>query len=211
MCGGSVHEQERRLGRSILFEATPERESFKGRYHRHGVQSTAAIAGHPIHPMLIVFPVAFLIGAFGTDIAFLITQDPFWAQGSYWLLIAGIVTALMAAVPGMIDFVTIDRVRNVWVSWAHMVANLIVVGLALINVGVRLDDPAAGAQDWGIWLSGTQTALLLFSGWLGGELSYRYRIGAIQDDSPKAEQFHVEVDRADAAQSYGRRSGSGSL
>jgi uncharacterized membrane protein len=182
-----------------------------GRYHRHGVQSTAAIAGHPLHHMLIVFPVAFLIGAFGTDIAFLITQDPFWAQGSYWLLIAGIVTALVAAVPGLIDFVTIDRVRNVWVSWAHMVANLVVVALALINVGVRLDDPAAGAQGWGIWLSGIQTARLMFSGWLGGELAYRYGIGAIQDYSPKAEQFHVEVDRADVAQSYGRRSGSGNL
>ncbi|MEE1611320.1 DUF2231 domain-containing protein [Microvirga sp. CF3016] len=180
-----------------------------GLYHRHGVQSTAAIAGHPLHHMLIVFPVAFLIGAFGTDIAFLATQDAFWAQVSYWLLIAGIVTALVAAIPGMIDFVTIDRVRNVWVSWAHMVANLVVVALALINVGVRLDDPAAGVQGWGIWLSGIQTALLLFSGWLGGELAYRYGIGAIRDYSPKAEQFHVEVDRADVAGSYGRRTGSG--
>ena len=182
-----------------------------GRYHRHGVQSTAAIAGHPLHHMLIVFPVAFLIGALGTDIAFLVTQDPFWAQASYWLLIAGIVTALVAAVPGMIDFVTIDRVRNVWVSWAHMVANLVVVALALVNVGVRLDDPAAGVQGWGIWLSGIQTALLLFSGWLGGEMAYRYGIGAIQDYSPKAEQFHVEVDRPDVAEQYGRRSGSGGV
>src|SRR5215203_739998 len=81
-----------------------ERENFMGMYHRHGVQSTAAIAGHPLHHMLIVFPVAFLIGALGTDIAFLAVQDPFWAQVSYWLLIAGIVTALVAAVPGLIDF-----------------------------------------------------------------------------------------------------------
>jgi uncharacterized membrane protein len=182
-----------------------------GMYHRHGVQSTAAIAGHPLHHMLIVFPVAFLIGALGTDIAFLAVQDPFWALVSYWLLIAGIATALVAAVPGLIDFVTIDRVRNVWVSWAHMVANLVVVALALINVGVRLDDPAAGVQGWGIWLSGIQTVLLLFSGWLGGELAYRYGIGAIRDYSPKAEQFHVEVDRGDVAKSYGRRSGSGGV
>ncbi|MBF9196634.1 DUF2231 domain-containing protein [Microvirga terrestris] len=182
-----------------------------GRYHRHGVQSTAAIAGHPLHHMLIVFPVAFLIGALGTDIVFMATQDQFWAQCSYWLLIAGIVTALVAAVPGMIDFVTIDRVRNIWISWAHMVDNLVVVALALINVGVRSGDPAAGVQGWGIWLSSIQTALLLFSGWLGGEMAYRYGIGAIQDYSPKVEQFHVEVDRADVAEHYGRRSGSGGL
>jgi uncharacterized membrane protein len=199
------------LAGAFFFKPSLNRSSVMGRYHRHGVQSTAAIAGHPLHHMLIVFPVAFLIGALGTDIVFMATQDQFWAQGSYWLLVAGIVTALVAAVPGMVDFVTIDRVRNVWVSWAHMAANLVVVALALVNVGVRLDDPAAGVQGWGIWLSGIQTALLLFSGWLGGEMAYRYGIGAIQDYSPKAEQFHVEVDRADVAEHYGRRTGSGGL
>lgn len=182
-----------------------------GRYHRHGVESTAAIAGHPLHHMLIVFPVAFLIGAFGTDIALRTTDNPFWAEASYWLLIAGIVTALVAAIPGMIDFVSIDRVRNLWISWTHMVANLVVVGVALVNVGVRLDDPVAGAQDWGLWLSGLQTLLLLFSGWLGGEMAYRYRIGAIQDDSPQVEQFHVEVDRATAVNPSHRRTGSDRL
>lgn len=183
-----------------------------GRYHRHGVESTAAIAGHPLHHMLIVFPVAALIGAFATDIAFTYSTNAFWAQASYWLLIAGIVTAVVAAIPGLIDFVTIDRVRNLWISWTHMIANLVVVGIALVNIGVRLDDPAAGIQGWGLWLSGLQTLLLLFSGWLGGEMAYRYRIGAIQDDSPKAEQFHVEVDRTRAAEmSSDRRSGSGRL
>lgn len=179
-----------------------------GRYHRHGVESTAAIAGHPLHHMLIVFPVAFLIGAFATDIALSATGNPFWAEASYWLLIAGIVTAVVAAVPGMIDFATIDRVRRLWISWTHMFANLVVVGVALVNVGVRLDDPVASAQEWGIWLSGLQTLLLLFSGWLGGEMAYRYRIGAIQDDSAGVEQFHVEVDRTAALNSSQRRSGS---
>ncbi|MBB4039654.1 putative membrane protein [Microvirga flocculans] len=179
-----------------------------GMYHRHGVQSTAAIAGHPLHHMLVAFPIAFLIGAFGTDIAFTLTQDPFWAQGAYWLLIAGIVTAVVAAIPGMVDFVTIDRVRNLWISWAHMAVNLTVVALALVNVGVRLYNPIGGLQEWGIWLSGAQTALLLFSGWLGGEMSYRYGIGAIRDYSLKAEQFHVEIDRPDVAAAYGRRTGT---
>lgn len=183
-----------------------------GRYHRHGVESTAALAGHPLHHMLIVFPVAFLIGAFGTDIALAVTGNPFWAEASYWLLIAGIVTALVAGVPGLIDFVTIDRVRTLWISWAHMIANLVVVGVALVNVGVRLDDPVAGSQEWGLWLSGLQTLILLFSGWLGGEMAYRYRIGAIQDDSPKVEQFHhVEVERTSAADAMQRRTGTDRL
>lgn len=175
-----------------------------GRYHRHGVESTAAIAGHPLHHMLVALPIGLLIGALASDIAFLSTGDPFWARGSFWLLIGGIVTALVAAVPGFIDFMTIDRVRGVWVSWAHMIGNLVIVGLALVNVGLRLNDPVAGLQDWGFWISLGSVALLLFTGWLGGELAYRYGIGAIRDYSPKVEQFHVEVDRPDVAETYGR-------
>lgn len=182
-----------------------------GRYHRHGVESTAAIAGHPLHHMLVVFPIAFLIGALATDITFVSTSNPFWAEASYWLLIAGIVMALLAAIPGLIDFVTIDRVRTLWISWTHMIANLVVVAVALVNVGVRLGDPAAGVQGWGIGLSVVQTLLLIFSGWLGGEMAYRYRIGAIEDNSPKAEQFNVEVDRAGVARASGRRTGTGPL
>jgi uncharacterized membrane protein len=181
-----------------------------GRYHRHGVQSTAAIAGHPLHHMLVTVPIGLLIGGLATDIAFRMTADTFWARGSFWLLAGGIVTALVAAIPGLIDFTTIDRVRNVWVSWAHMIGNLMVVALAGLNLWLRWEDPVAGLENGGLWLSVAQAALLFFSGWLGGELAYRYGIGAIQDYSPKAEQFHVEVDRSDVAASYGRRSGSDS-
>jgi uncharacterized membrane protein len=146
--------------------------------------------------MLVVFPIAFLIGAFASDIAFRSTADTFWARASYWLLLSGVVTALVAALPGVIDFLTIDRVRDIWVSWTHMIANLVVVAIAAVNLWLRSDDPAAGVQNWGFALSGLTTALLLFSGWLGGELAYRYRIGTIPDDSPEVEQFHVEVDRS---------------
>ena len=104
----------------------------------------------------------------------------------------------MAAIPGFIDFMTIDRVRNLWLSWTHMIANLIVVGLAVINAWLRWDDPVAGAQGIGLWLSLAQAALLFFSGWLGGELAYRYGIGAIRDDSPEVEQFDVEIERDEA-------------
>jgi uncharacterized membrane protein len=104
----------------------------------------------------------------------------------------------VAAIPGFIDFLSIDRVRNVWVSWAHMIANLAVVALAAVNLWLRWDDPVAGLEGGGLWLSLITTALLFFSGWLGGELAYRYRIGSIRDESPKVEQFHVEVERSPA-------------
>jgi uncharacterized membrane protein len=133
-------------------------------FHRHGVQSTAAIAGHPLHHMLVTFPIAFLIGAFATDLAFWSTKNVFWAQASYWLLVAGIVTALIAALPGFLDFFTIDKVRDLWIAWAHMIGNLTAVVLAVVNVWLRWNDPAASAQGWGFTLSFLSTALLLVNG-----------------------------------------------
>ena len=62
--------------------------------------STAKVGTHPLHPMLIPFPVAFLVGAFVTDLAFIGTGDGFWARASIWLLGAGIVMALVAALAG---------------------------------------------------------------------------------------------------------------
>jgi uncharacterized membrane protein len=101
------------------------------------------------------------------------------------------VTALIAALPGFLDFFTIDKVRDLWIAWAHMIGNLTAVVLAVVNVWLRWNDPAASAQGWGFTLSFLSTALLLVNGWFGGELAYRYRIGAIQDDSPEVERFHT--------------------
>ena len=56
-----------------------------------GVPSTAAVAGHPIHPMLVVFPISFLVAVLASDLAFWGTNDPFWARASNWLLGAGVV------------------------------------------------------------------------------------------------------------------------
>src|SRR3546814_6826582 len=68
--------------------------------HRHTdpAPSTAAIRGHPIHPMLIPFPLAFLVGVLLTDLAYWATSDPFWARASLWLVGAGVVSGLVAAV-----------------------------------------------------------------------------------------------------------------
>jgi uncharacterized membrane protein len=174
-------------------------------FHRHGVESTAQIAGHPLHHMLVAFPIAFLIGAFATDIAFWSTTNIFWAQASYWLLIAGIVMALIAAIPGLVDFLTINRARNLTIAWSHLIGNLIVVVLALINVSLRWNDPTAGVPGWGFNLSLLTTALLLVNGWLGGELAYRYGIGAINDQSPEVEAFHESRTRTvEDRTSYGR-------
>ena len=143
-----------------------------------GTPSTAAIGGHPIHPMLVVFPIAFLVGALATDLAFWRTGDHFWALASEWLLGAGVVMGALAAVAGLIEFLTITRVRSLVAGWVHFLGNAAAILIALWNLLYRLGgDPSAVIVPFGIVLSAVVVVLFLVTGWLGGELVFRHRIG----------------------------------
>jgi uncharacterized membrane protein len=144
-------------------------------------KSTASIAGHPIHPMLIPFPVVFLVTAFVTDLVFWRTGTEIWATVSMWLLAAGVIMALVAALFGFTDFFGDARIRNISAAWQHMIGNLLAVVLALINWYLRYKSGAAvGVFPWGIWLSLITVLLLLFNGWKGWEMVYRHHV-AISD------------------------------
>ena len=143
-------------------------------------RSTAQIGGHPIHPMLIPFPIATLVGAFLTDLLFLWTGDRGFATASHWLIGFGIGTALLAAVFGLIDFMGDDRIRRLNVAVQHMIANVSAVVVSVINFVTRLNDPT-DISDLGVYLSGTVVLILLYSGWLGGHLVYRHRV-AVQEN-----------------------------
>lgn len=66
-------------------------------------KSTASIAGHPIHPMLIPFPIAFFVATFVCDIVFASTGNAGWVTASTWLLGAGLIMAVLAAIAGLTD------------------------------------------------------------------------------------------------------------
>lgn len=139
-------------------------------------RSTAQIAGHPLHPMLVPFPIAFFVGTLVSDIAYSATGDVFWANGSFWLLAAALVMAALAAVMGLIDFMGDARIREGRTAWYHMIGNVTAVVLSLINFWLRLGDATAGYPA-GLWLSVIVVLLLLFNGWMGWELVYRHRVG----------------------------------
>jgi uncharacterized membrane protein len=147
--------------------------------YSEGVTSTASILGHPLHPVMVVFPISFLTGAFVTDLAYWRFDDPFWARASLWLVAAGVVTGLLAAVLGLIDFVTIRRVRSVSAGWLHLLGNLAAVALSLVSWLMRANNPEAAVLPVGITISLVVALILLFTGWLGGELSFRYKVGVV--------------------------------
>ena len=143
------------------------------------LQSTAAIKGHPIHPLLVPIPIAAFIGALVTDILFVADGSDSWAVASQWLLGAGLVGALLAALAGFTDFAGNARIREFRDAWLHLFANLTLVIVETVNLLVRLSD-AGRAGTLGIALSAIAVLLLLFSGWKGGELVFRHGVGQIR-------------------------------
>ena len=142
-----------------------------------GVRSKAAFRGHPLHPMLVPLPIGFLVGAFLADAAYAVASDPFFARAALWLTGAGVVTALVAAAFGFTDFAARRPIRSLREAWLHFFGNLLAVVLAAISWGLRGGDPVAAVLPWGLILSAVWTAILLVTGWLGGDLSYRYGVG----------------------------------
>jgi uncharacterized membrane protein len=140
-------------------------------------KSTAKIAGHPLHPMIIPFPIAFFVAAFACDVAFSRTGHSAWPTASLWLIGAGLVMAAVAALAGLTDFLGSRQIRALRPAWLHMIGNVIAVVLELINFLLRYRNGTAAVPPTGIVLPGIAVLILLFTGWMGWEMVYRHRVG----------------------------------
>jgi uncharacterized membrane protein len=139
------------------------------------MESRASINGHPIHPMLVVFPIGLWVFSFVADLLFIVTGNNVWSAVAYYTMGGGILGALVAAIPGMVDLFSITTGRTRVIGLIHMSINLVVVVLFVINFWIRTS--AEVASTGAIWFSGISVALLAISGWLGGELVFRHRVG----------------------------------
>ncbi len=147
--------------------------------HGQGIESTAAVLHHPLHPVAVALPIGSLIFALAADVAFLCTGRAFWTGAAFWLLWAGILTGLAAAALGMIDCLAIGEVRKLKTAKLHAAGNAAAILVATANMVVHwvVPDPPLG---WlAVILSAATIGMLGVTGFLGGELSYRYRIGQI--------------------------------
>ncbi|MGM3305475.1 DUF2231 domain-containing protein [Anabaena sp. WFMT] len=154
-------------------------ESDDREYRDSGVPSTVAIAGHPLHPLSIIFPIAFLAAALGSDFGYWLTRDFFWARASLWLIGSGLVTGIIASIIGMSDFLQIERVRKRFAGWAHLILNLSILIFTALNFFLRFGDAELRILPWGLALSVLVGTLTSITGWFGAELSYRHKIGVV--------------------------------
>lgn len=146
-------------------------------------ESTVEVAGHPIHPMLIPFPIAFFVGTLATDIVFGLSGNPFWATMGRWLLAAGLAMAVLAALAGVTDFLSDRRIRELGAAWRHLIGNVTVVVIEIVNLVLRLTQDGF-VIPIGLILSIIVTLLLLYTGWQGWEMVYRHRVGVKPHGAP---------------------------
>lgn len=142
------------------------------------MRTTAVVKSHPIHPMLVGFPIAFLSAALVCDLAGLIFNGPrWWVIGAYSAL-AGIATGLVAAVPGLIDYVYSvppDSSAKRRATY-HMLVNVSSIGLFVVAWLLRGE--AEAKPGWGVVaVEAVAMGLMTVGGWLGGTLVYRNMIG----------------------------------
>jgi uncharacterized membrane protein len=143
------------------------------------MRSRAGFRNHPLHPMLVVFPIALWIFSFVCDIAYHAgSYNALWKEMAFYSMLGGIVGALAAAIPGIVDYLAIRDAQVKRVATMHMILNLIVVVLFIFNLGMRFNAPADPDQQlFGTILSLVGILLMAISGWLGGSLVYVHHVG----------------------------------
>ncbi|MNK63543.1 hypothetical protein D3C87_827630 [compost metagenome] len=165
------------------------------------MKSSVVVAKHPLHPMLIPIPIACFVLTLIGDLAYAGTQNPFWYSFSIWTMGIGIIGGLLAAVPGLMDYLTVvPQGLAKRQATTHMVLNVSIVVLFIINLGLRLFTTASTGGLWTLSLALTIIGVLAlgYSGWLGGELVFRHRIGVEERGQPEAEGLRVTMAREEA-------------
>jgi uncharacterized membrane protein len=150
------------------------------------IHSNAAIAGHPLHPMLIHFPVAALVGLPDADAAFLWSGDPFWARAGLWLAGVGATGGWVASVAGLVDLLSVQAIRRKVTAWSHALLAVMLLSLATLNWLLRLRLGAdASVLPLGIGLSVLNLLLIALAAFLGGKLVYEHAV-AVDTNGPSA-------------------------
>ena len=140
---------------------------------REGFYPRVTIFGVPIHAMLVPFPIACFTGALLTDIVYSNTAHYQWANFSQWLLAFGTIMGALAALFGLIDFIAARGTRP-RIGWFHLIGNVVVLLLALINNFVHARDGWTGVVPTGLTLSAITVLLMIVTGFLGYRMAYRH-------------------------------------
>jgi uncharacterized membrane protein len=143
-------------------------------------RSTMRIFRQPVHPMLVPIPIACFVGVLLTDLIYWWSADMMWADFSAWLVSVGVIVGLIAAVFGLIDFLSSRLIRAQKPAWPHAIGNVVLLILATLNIFVHSRDAWISVVPWGLTLSALCVLILLFTVWMGQAMVYRHGVGVAE-------------------------------
>lgn len=140
--------------------------------------------GHPFHPSLVTIPIGAWIASLVFDVVSTASDDPeIFATGAYWLIGIGVVGAVVAALLGMLDLLSVPKGTTARrTGLLHMVLNLVVTVAFAVSFVLRRGDTDDEVSVGLVALSVVVLAVLGLSGWLGGKLTYRYGVRVVEED-----------------------------
>jgi len=138
------------------------------------MKNLTRVGRHPIHPMLVPLPIGLWVFSLVTDIIYRTSGNVVWASVAYYAMAGGIIGALLAALPGLIDFLALKPSGVKKIALWHMAINLAATTLFCINLYLRTGVPGASTP---FILSIIGVFSILVSGWLGGQMVYVHGLG----------------------------------
>jgi uncharacterized membrane protein len=160
------------------------------------MESRVKLLGHPVHPMLVVFPVGLFVTSVIFDILYLIIRNQAFPTVSFYMIAAGIIGGLLAAIFGVIDWLGLPYNSRAWnLGVWHGIGNLLLMMLFILNWLQRRDNGNFIPESSGLFLSFAGIGLALVTSWIGGELVYRLGVAvdphaninapnSLKEDSP---------------------------
>jgi uncharacterized membrane protein len=154
--------------------------------------SNVSIAKHPVHPMLVPFPIGLWVFSLVADVIFLRGWGgPVWNDVAFYTMAGGTVAALLAAPFGLLDLLSLRAPDTRRIGWIHMSLNLLIVATFAVDLWLRTRSVTSAGLP--VTLSAVAVLMLLASGWLGGEMVYVHGAGVEPPAARRETQIRTEV------------------
>lgn len=141
------------------------------------IESKIALSGHPLHAMMVAFPIALAFSTLGTDVMYWFTADEFWPRVALWSSGMAFFIGMAAGVTGTVELLMAPGIRIRSASWTHFILAVMLLSVLGLNWGFRLPDPIGAVLPFGALISALAAAMTGITGWHGGKLVFDYRIG----------------------------------
>lgn len=146
-------------------------------------ESKIAIAGHPLHAMLVAFPIALAFSTLGADLLYLWTGSGFWALVAGYAVFGAFAMGVLAGLTGTAELLLVRGIRNRSASWTHFILAVMLVSIFGANWIIRIGNPEGAVLPVGLGLSLVAAGMTALTGWHGGKLVFDYQIGTKAEGS----------------------------